>query len=71
MFGPLADYTHVILRGLTQSRPMLKSSVKWRHNSFAAELTIRPLTALAADNVEEKAEYRANFTYNILCRILY
>jgi len=41
---------------------MLKSSVKWRHNSFAAELTIRPLTARAADNVEEKAEYRDNFT---------
>jgi len=36
--------------------------VKWRHNSFATELTIRPLTAWAADNVEEKAEYRTNFT---------
>lgn len=36
--------------------------VKWRHNSFATELTIRSLTAWAADNLEEKAEYRANFT---------
>jgi hypothetical protein len=32
--------------------------VKWGHNSFATELTIRTLTAWAADNVEEKAQYR-------------
>jgi hypothetical protein len=44
--------------------------VKLRHNSFATQLTIRPLTVWAADNVDEKAEYRVNFTQNVISRIL-